>query len=256
MVKKVEETVSFLRGYVNNDPEILLILGSGLGNFAKIVENKTEISYNEIPNFPVSTVEGHEGKLIFGKLGKTHIVIMNGRFHYYEGYSLKQVVFPIYVLNSLGSKTLIVTNAAGGINRDFKPADLMIIKDHINLLGDNPLIGQKQLCKRFIDMTNAYNSNLIKLTKNVAKQKGISIKEGVYACLSGPSYETPAEINMLSIIGADAVGMSTVPEVIAARHCSMDVLGISCITNMAAGISDNLLSHEEVMQNAKKQEKI
>jgi len=251
MKQQVEKAIQSIEDKINLNPIIGIILGSGLGNLASILTDTSEMEYRKIPGFPVPTVEGHAGKMIFGRYKEKTIVIMQGRIHYYEGYSLQQVVFPIYVLNALGVKTLIVTNSAGAINRNFKPGDLMIIKDHINLLGNNPLIGQQQMGQRFIDLSHAYSPVLIDRCLKAAEALGISINQGVYACMTGPSYETPAEIKMLSILGADAVGMSTVPEVITARQCNMEVLAISCITNMAAGISDNSLNHEEVMQKAR-----
>jgi len=250
MKRQVEEAIQTIRAKISFNPVIGVILGSGLGSLADMLTDSIQIEYDRIPGFPVSTVKGHAGKMVFGWYEKVPIVIMQGRFHYYEGYSLHQIVFPIYVLNALGVKTLIITNSAGGINRKFKPGDLMIIRDHINLLGDNPLIGLREIGERFIDLTSAYSPILINKCLKTAKALDISIQQGVYACMTGPSYETPAEIKMLSILGADAVGMSTVPEVIAARQCNMEVLAISCITNMAAGISDSLVSHEEVVRMA------
>ena len=205
-----------------------------------------------MPNFPISTVEGHEGRLVIGTLQGKTVVAMQGRFHYYEGYKMEEVTFPIRVMKLLGVKTLIVTNAAGAVNTSFKPGDLMIITDHINLSGNNPLIGKNLdlFGPRFPDMSNAYNKELRKIAKNVANSINIDIKEGVYAMMSGPTYETPAEIKMIRTLGGDAVGMSTVPEVIVANHCGMKVVGISCITNMAAGILEQPLNHEEVIETS------
>ena len=207
-----------------------------------------------MPNFPISTVEGHEGRLVIGTLQGKTVVAMQGRFHYYEGYKMEEVTFPIRVMKLLGVKTLIVTNAAGAVNTSFKPGDLMIITDHINLSGNNPLIGKNLdlFGPRFPDMSNAYNKELRKIAKNVANSINIDIKEGVYAMMSGPTYETPAEIKMIRILGGDAVGMSTVPEVIVANHCGIKVVGISCLTNMAAGILEQPLNHEEVIETSNK----
>ncbi len=250
--ERLKETVDFIKGRGFVRPEIGVILGSGLGILASEVENRKNINYSEIPNFPVSTVEGHEGQLVFGKIAGKQVVLMQGRFHFYEGYNMQQVVFPVRVMRELGIKILIVTNAAGGINKSFNAGDLMIIDDHINLMGTNPLIGPNfdEAGPRFPDMSEAYNRSLIKIAEKVAETEGIAIKKGVYVGLSGPSYETPAEIRYLRIIGCDAVGMSTVPEVIVANHGGLKVLGISLITNMAAGVLQQKLSHEEVMETA------
>lgn len=256
MKKKIEEAVNAIKARLSIQSKIGLILGSGLGGIAEMVKNPVQISYNDIPNFPISTVAGHAGKLIFGEMEGVKVAIMQGRVHYYEGYNLKQVVFPIYLLNQLGIKNIIITNAAGGINDEFEPGDLMIINDHINLLGDNPLIGPEEMGPRFVDMSKAYSPELIEIIKRVGKSLNLHLHEGVYACMTGPSYETPAEIRMLRTLGADAVGMSTVPEVIAARQCEMNVLAVSCITNMAAGITSHALSHEDVVEVARKAEGI
>lgn len=256
MKNKVEEAVKFIKDQIKISPELGMILGSGLGGLADMIKNPIDISFKDVPNFPISTVPGHAGKLVFGELEGVPVSVMRGRVHYYEGYNLKQVTFPVYVLRQLGAKSIILTNAAGGINQEFKAGDLMLIRDHINLLGNNPLIGSEEMGHRFIDMTHAYSPELIELAKGVAKSLELPLKEGVYACMTGPSYETPAEIKMLKIIGADAVGMSTVPEVIASRQCEMKVLAISCITNMASGITYHKISHEEVMEGARKGEKM
>lgn len=235
-------------------PKIGLILGSGLGELADLMTNSTVIEYKSIPHFPVSTVRGHEGRFVIGRLADKDIIAMQGRFHYYEGYRPDQIALPVRVMAKLGVETLIITNAAGGINPEFKPGDLMIIRDHINLSGINPLRGKndERLGPRFPDMTNAYEPKLRKILSSVALELDIPIHEGVYAIMLGPSYETPAEIKMLRFIGADAVGMSTVPEVISAVHCGMEVVGISCITNMAAGVLDKPLSHRDVVHTADK----
>lgn len=253
-IKEIKESKSYINQKLSTTPDIGIILGSGLGGLADLIENPISIDYKDIPNFPVSTVEGHVGCLIIGELAGKNIIAMQGRFHFYEGYSLNQVTFPIRVLADLGIKNLIVTNAAGGVNKSFTPGDLMIIKDHINFTGANPLIGPNLDSKgpRFLDMTAAYNKGLIKLAEDVGKKLNIDLKKGTYMWLTGPTYETPAEVNLASILGADAVGMSTVPEVIVANHESIDVLGISCITNMAAGILDQPLRHDEVVETSLK----
>ena len=246
----MSKSIDYIKGKIKNQPEIGIVLGSGLGDFADSIEDKIEIPYTEIPGFPVSTVKGHDGKLIFGKINSKEVCVMKGRIHYYEGYDIKEVVYPIEVLAGLGIKTLILTNAAGGVNTDFEPADLMIINDHINLMGKNPLIGpnDEDLGPRFPDMTDLYNKDLIEVAEKSAKKLGIDIKEGVYMYFTGPSYETAAEVRMARILGADAVGMSTVPEAIIARHRGLKILGISTITNMSTGILDTPLDHTEVVE--------
>jgi len=251
---QIERATQFLQNKYTGKPKIGLILGSGLGVLADEIKNPIKIPYNEIPDFPVSTVAGHAGQLVFGSLSEKEVVAMQGRFHYYEGYSLDQVTFPVRVMKQLGVEILIVTNAAGGINENFQPGDLMIISDHINNMGYNPLIGQNdgRLGPRFPDMSEAYNKELRRTAKEVADKLQISIQEGVYVGNTGPTYETPAEVKMLRNLGGDAVGMSTVPEVIVARHADLKVLGISCISNMAAGILDQLLTHDEVIETTNK----
>lgn len=250
--EKIVEAAEYIKNYLPDVPEIAIILGSGLGILADEVEDKIEIPYNSIPNFPVSTVAGHAGKFVFGKVSGKKVLMMNGRFHFYEGYDLKEVTMPIRVFSLLGIKKLIVTNAAGGVNTGFKPGDLMIIKDHVNFSMANPLIGRNldEFGPRFPDMSNPYNNEFIDLAKKVAKENNIDVVEGVYFMMTGPNYETPAEIRAIRKLGADAVGMSTVPEVIVANHCGIKVLGISCITNMAAGILDQPLNHEEVIETS------
>lgn len=247
---KLNETVEYLKNKIPDRPEIGLILGSGLGVMAEEIEEKVSIAYNDIPHFPTSTVEGHASQLIVGKLMGKKVITMQGRFHFYEGYSLEEVTYPIKVMKKLGVNILLVTNAAGGINIDFKPADLMLIEDHINLTGQNPLIGPNDpdMGPRFPDMSEAYNMELRNIAQDVARQQGVELRKGVYVGLTGPTYETPAEIKFLRTIGADATGMSTVPEVIIANHLDMKILGISCITNMAAGVLNQRLSHEEVVE--------
>ncbi|MHB9095596.1 MAG: purine-nucleoside phosphorylase [Eubacteriales bacterium] len=249
---KIMEAVDFIRQEAPLRPEVGVVLGSGLGILATEVENRKMISYSNIPHFPVSTVEGHEGHLVLGKLAGKQVVLMQGRFHFYEGYSMEQVVFPIRVMHKLGVGVLIVTNAAGGINQAFRPGDMMIITDHINLMGTNPLIGPNydEIGARFPDMSEAYDRELGGIAEQVAKRERLSYQKGVYVSLTGPSYETPSEIKFLRIIGGDAAGMSTVPEVIVANHAGMRVLGISCVTNMAAGVLPKKLNHAEVMETA------
>ena len=256
-MKRLNKTVDDLKGKIGAVPEIAIILGSGLGQLADQIEDKLEIPYEEIPEFPRTTVAGHEGKLIAGKLGGRHVAAMKGRFHYYEGNDMDTVVYPIRVFKLMGIRSIIVTNAAGGVNTGFAPGDLMLITDHISLYGENPLRGENldELGPRFPDMTMAYDRVLQREALDSAKKLGIDLKSGVYAYCKGPSYESPAEIRALRILGVDAVGMSTVPEVITARHMGMRVLGISCITNMAAGILDQPLNHKEVMETGKLVEK-
>ncbi|MBB3906725.1 purine-nucleoside phosphorylase [Anoxybacteroides rupiense] len=250
----IEQAEQFLKEKWTEPPQIGLILGSGLGVLADEIEQAVKIPYNAIPGFPVSTVEGHAGQLVYGRLEGAVVLAMQGRFHYYEGYSFDKVTFPVRVMKRLGVQQLIVTNAAGGVNESFQPGDLMIIADHINNMGTNPLIGPNDpsFGVRFPDMSKAYSKSLRELAKNVASRLGIRIQEGVYVANTGPSYETPAEIRMIRAMGGDAVGMSTVPEVIVARHANMEVLGISCISNMAAGILDQPLTHDEVIETTEK----
>ena len=245
---KMQKTIDYIRSKTDIKPEIGLILGSGLGDIAEEIKG-VKIPYSEIPGFEAPTIYGHAGQLVIGEFCSKKVVAMQGRFHYYEGHSVSKVVFPVRVMKKLGIDRLIVTNAAGGVNKEFKAGDLMIIEDHLNLMGTNPLIGRNddEFGARFPDMSCAYNKDLIKIVQDTAKILGMEVKKGIYAGLTGPSYETPSEIRMLRILGADAVGMSTVPEVITANHAGMKVLGISCITNMAAGILDQPLSHTEVI---------
>ena len=241
-----------MRERANVEPKVALILGSGLGPFADEIQEPVHIPYNEIPHFPTSTVSGHKGRLVLGTIDGLPVVAMQGRFHIYEGYEGEQVVFPVRVLAALGIRTLVVTNAAGAVNRDFQPADLMLITDHINLMGRNPLVGpnDERLGLRFTDLTNAYAPELREMLLEVAAAEDIPMQRGVYLAVSGPTYETPAEIRMYRALGADACGMSTVPEVIAANHAGVPVLGISCITNMGAGITSETLDHSEVTEVA------
>lgn len=254
---KLAEARDYLMERVRMLPELGVILGSGLGAFADLVEEKVVIPYKDIPHFPISTVEGHAGQLVFGKVQGRSVVVMQGRFHFYEGYTMHEVTFPIRVMQVLGVTGLVVTNAAGGINPDFHPGDLILIKDHLNMMGDNPLRGANlsSLGPRFPDLSEAYNRGWRQKALVIARELGINPQEGVYAAMSGPNYETPAEIRFLRSTGADMVGMSTVPEVIVANHGGMQVLGISCVTNMAAGILGQKLSHVEVMETAGRIEK-
>ncbi|MFD1427828.1 purine-nucleoside phosphorylase [Kroppenstedtia sanguinis] len=254
MLRKTEQAAQVIREKITEEPKIGLVLGSGLGILAEEIEGPETVDYGEIPHFPVSTVEGHAGRLVVGRLESQPVVTMQGRFHYYEGYGMQEVTFPIRVMKALGVETLIVTNAAGGIHTDFEAGDLMLIRDHLNLMFTNPLMGpnHSEWGVRFPDMSEAYDPQYRQLAKEVAKAQGIHLREGIYAGLTGPSYETPAEIRMLRQMGADAVGMSTVPEVIVARHGGMRVIGISCISNLAAGILPQPLSHEEVMETAER----
>jgi purine-nucleoside phosphorylase len=252
----IETTVTFLRTKTKAQPKIGIILGTGLGALANEIQKEVEIPYSEVPHFPLSTVEFHAGKLIFGQLGNKPIIAMQGRFHYYEGYSMKQITFPVRVMKSLGVDTLLISNACGGINANFKPGDLMIIQDHINLLGDNPLIGinDDKLGPRFPDMSEPYSHELIRLVENIAHEEKISIRKGVYAAMTGPSLETAAEYKFLRIIGADVVGMSTIPEDIVAIHSGMRVFGISVITD--ACVPENLkpININEIIRIAKEAE--
>lgn len=248
----MNKTLDYINKKTNNfKPEIGIILGSGLGDFVQNFES-ISVPYSEIPGFETSSVQGHAGKLVFAEVKGKKTVMMQGRYHFYEGHPMERVVYPVKVMKNLGVKTLIVTNAAGAVNVNFKPADLMIITDHINFMGTNPLIGKNddELGTRFPDMSEVYKKELVSLAKECAKGLGIDLQTGVYAACTGPSYETQAEINMLRTLGADAVGMSTVPEAIIANYCSMKVLGISCITNATAGTKTGSLSHEEVVETA------
>ena len=251
MLEKIQETASYLKSKMHTHPETAIILGTGLGSLVHEITDSYAISYTDIPNFPVSTVEGHSGKLIFGKLGDKDIVAMQGRFHYYEGYSMQEVTFPVRVLRELGIKTLFVSNAAGGTNPAFSIGDLMIIRDHINFFPEHPLRGKNiSYGPRFPDMSEPYSLNLIEKAKAIAKEKGIKLQEGVYLGTQGPTYETMAEYRMFKIWGADAVGMSTVPEVIVANHCGIQVFGVSVITDIAPDDHLEKISHEEVQKAA------
>ena len=251
MLQKIQETAEFLKSRMNSAPETAIILGTGLGSLVNEITDKYEIEYKDIPNFPLSTVEGHSGKLIFGKLGDKEIMAMQGRFHFYEGYSMKEVTFPVRVMRELGIKTLFVSNAAGGMNPGFIIGDLMIITDHINMFPEHPLRGRNiPYGDRFPDMSAAYDKELIAKAKGIAAEKDIRVVEGVYLGTQGPTFETPAEYRMFHRMGGDAVGMSTVPEVIVARHCGIRVFGISVITDLGVEGIVVECSHEDVQKAA------
>jgi purine-nucleoside phosphorylase len=253
MLNEINEAVQFIQSKYSTKPVAGIVLGSGLGSFVEEIESVCEINYSDIPHFPISTVKGHSGKLIFGNLGAKKVVAMSGRFHYYEGYSTQEVVFPIRVLKFLGIETLVLSNAAGGINPNYKVGDLMIIRDHISMLTINPLLGKNEEAfgERFPDMSEPYKYNLINAAKKIAQENNIEVKEGVYAGVTGPTFETRAEYKMLQILGADAVGMSTVQEVIAAVHLGLPVFGMSVITDIGIREEENKITHEEVLQAAK-----
>ena len=251
MLERIQETAAFLRSKMHTQPETAIILGTGLGSLVNEITDKYEIGYETIPNFPVSTVEGHSGKLIFGKLGNKDIMAMQGRFHFYEGYAMTEVTFPVRVMRELGIQTLFVSNAAGGMHPDFEIGDLMIITDHINFFPEHPLRGKNiPYGPRFPDMSEAYNKELIRKADAIATEKGIKVQHGIYIGTQGPTYETPAEYKMFRILGADAVGMSTVPEVIVANHCGIKVFGISVITDLGVEGKIVEVTHEDVQKAA------
>lgn len=249
---KIQETAAFIKAKIDSKPEVGVILGSGLGGLIDLVQVEAMISYGDIPHFPVSTVKGHSGKLIFGKIGKKQVMMMGGRFHYYEGYDMEQITFPVRVMKALGVHTLMVSNAAGCMNVNWKVGDIMLIKDHINLFPDNPLRGANddRLGPRFPDMTEVYDKKLVSLAKEIAGDHQLDVKEGVYVGLQGPTFETKAEYFWLHGMGADVVGMSTVPEAIVARHGDMRVFGASIVTDMGIREEDNVITHEEVLAAA------
>ncbi len=250
----LKESVDYIRSITDKKVEIGIISGSGLGGLADKIENPVFIDYKDIPHFAVSTAPNHIGRFVIGDYCGKNVICMQGRLHYYEGHSMKDVIYPVQVMNKLGVKVLIVTNAAGGINTSFSVGDIMMITDHINMMGTNPFIGKNddEEGLRFFDMTHAYSPRLCEIADCVAKENNIDLKHGVYVSTTGPSFETPAEVKAFRILGGDAVGMSTVPEVIAANHCSMEVLAFSLITNTAAGVSDVLLSGDDVIEIGKK----
>lgn len=252
LAKKIETTKEFIQSRTDVVPEIGIILGSGLGPLADQIENAIAIPYTDIPNFAQSEAVGHANELVIGDLGGKKIIAMKGRFHYYEGFTPKEVTFPVHLMKALGVKNLIITNACGAINTDFNPGDLMLIDDHINTTGTTPFHGpnDNSMGPRFTDLTHVYSKDLQEIAYKAAEDNDISLRNGVYAWWPGPAYETPAEIKMLRILGADAVGMSTVPEAMVAAYSGLNTLGISCLTNMAAGVLDEPLSHESVIQVA------
>ena len=257
MVQAINEAVEFVRSKTTVQPQVGIILGSGLGNVVDAIEADTSIPYGDIPGARASTVVGHQGRMILGRAKGVEVAVMQGRVHFYEGYEMEEVLFLSRVLGRLGIKKLIVTNAAGGVNTSYAAGDLMLISDHINFMGVNPLRGPnvEELGVRFPDMSEAYPESLRRIAKDVAASMNLKLQEGVYLALSGPTYETPAEIRAFRVLGADAVGMSTVPEVIAMSHMQIPVLGISCITNMAAGILKQKLTHTEVMETTARVQK-
>lgn len=252
MLKKIKETIDYLEKDGHFHPEVGIILGTGLGGLVNEIVIHQTIPYQSIPNFPVSTVDGHRGQLIFGTMNGRRIVAMQGRFHYYEGYTMQELTFPVRVMKYLGVKTLILSNASGGVNPDFEVGDIMVIEDHINLMKDNPLIGknEEEIGTRFPDMGHAYDRELIELTMKIAKKHGIRLQSGVYAAVSGPTFETPAEYKYIHTIGADAVGMSTVPEVIAARHMGLKCFAVSVISDLGVPGKIVEITHQEVIQAA------
>ena len=256
MWNKVQETVQFLKEKTNYTPEYGIILGSGLGTFTQDIDIEFTIPYSEIPNFPVSTVQGHKGALVFGKIGNKSVVAMQGRFHFYEGYDMKTVTFPVRVMKYLGVQKLIVSNASGGVNPTYNVGDVVVIKDHINLFPDHPLRGtnDERFGPRFVNMSEPYSRTMIQKAKEIAQKNSIELKDGIYLGLQGPTFETLAEYKMVKILGADCVGMSTVPEVIVARHMEVDCLGISVITDMGDEENIDEVNHNEVLEAARKAE--
>ncbi len=256
MWNKVQETVQFLKDKTNYTPEFGIILGSGLGTFTQDIDIEFTIPYSEIPNFPVSTVQGHKGALVFGKIGNKSVVAMQGRFHFYEGYDMKTVTFPVRVMKYVGVQKLIVSNASGGVNPTYKVGDVVVIKDHINLFPDHPLRGvnDERFGPRFVNMSEPYSRTMIQKAKEIAQNINVELKDGIYLGLQGPTFETLAEYKMVKILGADCVGMSTVPEVIVARHMEVDCLGISVITDMGDEENIDEVNHNEVLEAARKAE--
>lgn len=255
--KRIETASDYLLARAGIAPRVGVVLGSGWGGLLKGVANPVEIPYKDVPGMPVSSVPGHAGKWVFGQIGDQRCAIMSGRVHYYEGYPLRDVTLPIRIMKQMGVQILLLTNAAGAVNKGYKPGDIMIITDHLNLSGNNPLIGPNDdwLGPRFPDMSEAYDKALVALARDMAEGSELSVHEGVYAWMSGPSFETPAEIRMVRTLGGDAVGMSTVPEILVGVHSGMEVLGLSCLSNMAAGILDQPLNHQEVVEIGKRVQK-
>jgi purine-nucleoside phosphorylase len=256
MFEKVQETVNYIKSKTNFSPEFGVILGSGLGGFTEDIQVEFTLPYNEIPNFPVSTVEGHKGALVFGTIGNKKVVAMQGRFHYYEGYDMKEVTFPVRVMKFLGVEKLVVSNASGGVNPFYKVGDIVIIYDHINMMPEHPLRGKndERFGPRFVNMSEPYSRDLITKAKNIAIDLNIEVKDGIYYGLQGPTFETLSEYRMVKIVGADCVGMSTVPEVIVARHMDVECFGISVITDIGDEHSIDTISHQEVLEAAQKAE--
>lgn len=254
MLEKINEAVAYIRQFIQEQPEYAVVLGSGLGKLQDEVEDKQIIDYKDIPHFPQSTVPGHTGKLIYGKIGSRSILMMAGRFHFYEGYSMKEVTFPQRVFHGLGIKKVILSNASGGVNPNFKVGDAVLIRDHINMMPEHPLRGKnyEELGPRFVDMSEAYDKRMLNFVEDFGKEKGITVKQGVYMGLQGPTFETPAEYGMVRLLGADCVGMSTVPEVIVAKHQGMRVFCISVITDLGGPEIAIAVSHEEVLNAANK----
>ena len=254
LYERAEHAARFIRARAGEDVRVALVLGSGLGAFADELEDARAIPYSEIPGFARPTVEGHAGRLVVGRAGGATVAAMQGRFHFYEGYTLEEVTFPVRVFGLLGAKSLVLTNAAGGLNNSYEQGALILISDHLNLMGTNPLLGRndERFGPRFPDMTEVYDREYQEAAIAEAREMGLELRRGIYAALTGPSYETPAEIRMMRLLGADAVGMSTVPEAIVARHMGLRVLGLSCITNMAAGVLDKPINHEEVIETGER----
>jgi len=256
LMNQLTETVNYIKSRVNVSAKVGIVLGSGLGNLSEVIEVEEAISYSDIPNFPTSTVKGHGGKLLFGKLGGASVICMSGRFHFYEGYSAQQVVFPVRVMKMLGVETLLLSNAAGGVNVNYKVGDLMIINDHISFFTTNPLIGKnmEELGTRFPDMSEPYCKELITKAVAIANANNIQVHQGIYTAVTGPTFETHAEYRLIKVIGSDVVGMSTVQENIAAIHCGMKVFAVSVVTDLGIREDDNIITHEEVLQAAKEAE--
>ncbi|HEX8353519.1 MAG TPA: purine-nucleoside phosphorylase [Pyrinomonadaceae bacterium] len=254
LYERAEHAARFIRSRADLDVRVALVLGSGLGAFADELEDAESVPYEEIPGFASPTVEGHAGRLVAGRVGGVGVAAMQGRFHFYEGYTLEEVTFPVRVLGLLGAKSLVLTNAAGGLNNSYEQGALILISDHLNLMGTNPLLGRNdpRFGPRFPDMTEVYDREYQDAAITEAREMGLELRRGIYAALTGPSYETPAEIRMLRLLGADAVGMSTVPEALVARQMGLRVLGLSCITNMAAGVLDKPINHEEVIETGER----
>lgn len=255
-MQQINEAVNYIKSQTSSTPKVAIVLGSGLGNLSQVIEVETAIEYGSIPHFPVSTVQGHGGKLLFGKLGGTNVMCMSGRFHFYEGYSAQQVIFPVRVMKMLGIETLLLSNAAGGVNPNYKVGDLMVINDHISFFTVNPLMGKNvdELGTRFPDMSEPYSLPLIDKAMQIGKENNIQLHKGIYTAVTGPTFETHAEYRLIKVIGSDVVGMSTVQECIAAVHCGMKVFAVSVVTDLGIREDNNTITHEEVLQAAKEAE--